>query len=60
MAQTHVGTAAHEATSHPREVVVGRVVVSPKDAPVTETALVLSDDVLAQLVITRPLPSSTK
>ena len=39
------------------EAIVRRVVVSPKDAPVTRTALVLSDAILAQLVIKGPLPS---
>jgi hypothetical protein len=41
------------------ETIVGRVVVSAKDAPVTRTALVLSDAILAELVIKGPLPSST-
>jgi hypothetical protein len=43
----------------PREhAIVERVVVSPKGAPVTETALVLSDAMLAQLVLRGPLPSA--
>jgi hypothetical protein len=40
------------------EPIVERVVVSPKDAPVRQMALVLSDAVLAQLVIKGPLPSA--
>jgi hypothetical protein len=38
--------------------IVERVVVSPQGAPVTETALVLSDAMLAQLVLRGPLPSA--
>jgi hypothetical protein len=40
------------------EPIVERVVVSPKDAPVRQMALVLSDAVLAQLVIKGPLPAA--
>jgi hypothetical protein len=38
--------------------IIERVVVSPKDAPVRQMALVLSDAVLAQLVIKGPLPAA--
>jgi hypothetical protein len=40
------------------EAIVRRVDVSSKDAPVVRTALVLSDAILAQLVIKGPLPST--
>ena len=41
------------------EIIVRRVVVSAQGAPVTRTALVLSDAILAELVIKGPLPAST-
>lgn len=41
------------------DAIVRRVDVSSKDAPVVRTALVLSDAILAQLVIKGPLPRST-
>jgi hypothetical protein len=40
------------------EVIVRRVDVSSNDAPVVRTALVLSDAILAQLVIKGPLPAT--
>jgi hypothetical protein len=42
----------------PQEAIVRRVVLSPEGAPVRETALVLSDEVLAQLVIRAALPAA--
>lgn len=41
------------------DAIVRRVDVSSNDAPVVRTALVLSDAILAQLVIKGPLPPST-
>jgi hypothetical protein len=41
-----------------QDTIVERVVLSPKDAPVRQMALVLSDAVLAQLVIKGPLPAA--
>jgi hypothetical protein len=60
MALTSNGTARapHAPATVPQEAIVKRVVLSPENAPVTETALVLSDEVLAQLAITAPLPSA--
>jgi hypothetical protein len=52
------GTPTRCPVKPPDEVIVERVVISPKDAPVTATALVLSEAALKQLVIRAPLPAS--
>jgi hypothetical protein len=56
MAETKNGTPTAQPQAAAQQGIVGRVVLSSKDAPVTETALVLSDETLAQLVILAPLP----
>jgi hypothetical protein len=52
------GTPLHDTVKPPEEVIVGRVVISPEGAPVTQTALLLSAAALEQLVIRAPLPAS--
>jgi hypothetical protein len=54
MSETKNGAGATDAI----EVIVDRVVISAESEPVIETALVLSDAALRQLVIKGPIPSS--
>ena len=58
MSERKNGISALEAVKPAQDVIVEWVVISPKDAPVKETALVLSDAALQQLVLTAPLPGS--
>jgi hypothetical protein len=58
MSASKNATSNGDGVHHLQEVIVDRVVISPENAPVIETALVLSDAALRQLVIKAPIPAS--